>query len=102
VVYRARRAGVAGLLVVISVVAELFLVRVLLTGEFGSRVDAGTTLAGLFGMTGLPLVAVGLYALVTGAALAAGPAPVRAWLRAPLAYLPVGLILLIAAGLAAR
>jgi hypothetical protein len=44
---------------------------------------------------------LGLYGLATGAATAAGPQSGRAWLRTPLAYLPVGLILIIAAGLAA-
>ncbi|MEV4638524.1 hypothetical protein AB0J80_14340 [Actinoplanes sp. NPDC049548] len=44
---------------------------------------------------GLPLTGMGLYSLAAG-----GRAPGRdAWLRPPLAYLPVGLILLLAAGL---
>jgi hypothetical protein len=50
-------------------------------------------------MTGTPIVAMGFYGLMTGAA-AAGPTPGRAWLRTPLAYLPIGLALLVAAGLA--
>jgi hypothetical protein len=56
-------------------------------------------LGGLFAMTGTPIVAMGFYGLMTGAA-AAGPTPGRAWLRTPLAYLPIGLALLVAAGLA--
>ncbi len=99
-VYRARRAGIAGALGAVAVVAELFLLRVLLAGEFGHVVVPGAVLAGLFAMTGIPLVAMGLYGLMTGAA-AAGPTPERAWLRTPLAFLPIGLTLLIAAGLAA-
>jgi hypothetical protein len=98
-VYRARRAGIAGAIGGVAIVAELFLVRVLLSGEFGHLVAPGAVLAGVFAMTGIPLVAMGLYGLMTGAA-AAGP-PERAWLRTPLAYLPVGLALLIVAGLAA-
>jgi hypothetical protein len=43
---------------------------------------------------------MGLYGLMTGTATA-GPSPERAWLRTPLAFLPIGLALLIAAGLAA-
>jgi hypothetical protein len=58
-------------------------------------------LGGIFAMCGTPLVTMGLYGLMTGAATAGGPHPGRAWLRTPLAYLPVGLALLIAAGLAA-
>jgi hypothetical protein len=57
-------------------------------------------LGGLFAMTGIPLVSMGLYGLVTGPAATAGPNPVRSWTRTPLAYLPIGLALLIAAGLA--
>jgi hypothetical protein len=99
-VYRARRAGILGALGAVAVVAELFLVRVLLAGEFGHLVAPGAVLAGIFAMSGIPLVAMGLYGLMTGAA-AAGPSPERAWLRTPLAFLPIGLVLLIAAGLAA-
>ena len=84
----------------VAVVAELFLLRVLLAGEFGHLVAPGAVLAGLFAMSGIPLVAMGLYGLMTGVA-AAGPSPERAWLRTPLAFLPIGLALLIAAGLAA-
>jgi hypothetical protein len=99
-VYRSRRVGAAGILGAAAVVVELLLVRVLLTGEFASTVVPGAVLGGLFAMTGVPLVAMGLYGLMTGAATAAGATPARAWLRTPLAYLPVGLALLVAAGLA--
>jgi hypothetical protein len=99
-VYKTRRAGVFGLVGGVAAVAELFLVRVLLAGEFGHTVAPGAVLGALFAMTGIPLVAIGGYALITGP-VAAGPEVVRAWLRTPLAYLPIGLILLIAAGLAA-
>jgi hypothetical protein len=49
----------------------------------------------------LPLLAVGLYAVATGAVRAAGPNSAQAWLRPPVAYLSVALVLFIAAGLAA-
>jgi hypothetical protein len=101
-IYRPRRAGAAALLVTVAIVAELLLVRIPFTGEFGHPAQPGAILAGIFAMTGVPLVTMGLYGLMTGAAAAAGPAPARAWLRTPLAYLPVGLGLIIAAALAIR
>jgi hypothetical protein len=45
---------------------------------------------------GLPLTGIGLYAL----AARGGPSGRDTWLRPPVAYLPVGLFLLLAAGLA--
>jgi hypothetical protein len=63
-------------------------------------VRTGGILGGLFALAGIPMAAVGLYGLATGAATAGGPVVGRAWLRTPLAYLPIGLILIIAAGLA--
>jgi hypothetical protein len=98
-IYRAHHAGIVAALITVAAVAELFLVRVLLAGEFGHTVAPGAVLGGLFAMTGTPIVAMGFYGLMTGAA-AAGPTPGRAWLRTPLAYLPIGLALLVAAGLA--
>lgn len=99
-IYRTRRVGVAALLAVVAVVAELLVVRILATGEFAHTVQAGPVLAGIFAMCGTPLTTMGLYGLMTGAATAGGPTPGRAWLRTPLAYLPVGLVLLVAAALA--
>jgi hypothetical protein len=45
---------------------------------------------------GLPLTGFGLYTLAAGN----GPIGRDGWLRPPIAYLPVGLLLLLAAGLA--
>jgi hypothetical protein len=100
-VYRTRRAGVAALLAGAAIFAELLLVRLLLVAEFAAKGTPGGVLAGLFALAGVPLVTMGLHGLATGAA-SAGPAPGRLWLRVPLAYLPVGLVLLLAAALAVR
>jgi len=99
-IYRTRHTGIAILLVVVAVVAELLSARILLTGEFGHPFQPAAVLAGMFTMVGIPLVTMGLYGLMTGAATAAGPSPGRAWLRTPLALLPIGLVLIVAASLA--
>jgi hypothetical protein len=99
--YRARRSGTAALLGIVAVIAEiLLLLRVLANSLTSHPVNPAGVLGGLLAMCGVPLVAIGMYALATGAATAGGPNVGRAWLRTPLAYLPVGLVLLIAAGLA--
>ena len=100
--YRARRSGIAGLLGVVAVVVEvLVLIKVLSVSITAHPTNVGGVLAGLFALCGVPMIAFGLYGLATGAAIAGGPNVGRAWLRTPLAYLPIGLILIIAAGLAA-
>jgi hypothetical protein len=100
-VYRTRRAGAAIVLIVGSILAEILLLRVLIVGEFGDKASSGGVLAGLFALAGVPLVARGLHGLAAGAA-SAGNSPGRQWLRVPLGYLPVGLVLLLAAALAVR
>jgi hypothetical protein len=52
-------------------------------------------------MIALPLFAYGLYAALSGAAGAPGLGA-RVWARTPLAYLPVALVLFVAAALATR
>jgi hypothetical protein len=101
-VYRPRRAGIAVLLAAGALIAELMLlVKVFLESTFAHPTNVGGVMAGLFALAGVPMIAIGLYGLATGAATAGGPQVGRAWLRTPLAYLPVGLLLIIAAGLAA-
>jgi hypothetical protein len=98
-VYRGRRPGLAALLIVATVVFELPVLRIFAASALADKVNASGTIASVFMIVGLPMFALGLYGLIGGAAAAAqGP---RAWLRAPLAYLPVGLLLFLAAALAA-
>jgi hypothetical protein len=99
-VYLAKRPGIGALIATVAVVIELLVVRVLVVGEFGHTVNAGGVIGGVFAMAGVPLVGLGLYGLARGAATAGGNDVVRTWLRPPLAYLPIGLLLLIVAGLA--
>jgi hypothetical protein len=89
------------MLYVIGVVLfEVPALRLFLDGAFGDKVASSNLVSGMFLVIGLPFLGLGLYAL----SAAAGPVadhPGRAWLRPPVAYLTVGLALLIAAGLAA-
>jgi hypothetical protein len=96
-VYQGKRPGLAALLVALTVIFELPVLRVFAASALASRVDPGGTIAGIFMILGLPTFALGLYGLIGGAAATQGG---RAWLRTPLAYLPVGLVLFMAAALA--
>ncbi|MFC7763525.1 hypothetical protein ACFQY4_39890 [Catellatospora bangladeshensis] len=84
---------------VVAGLGELMMARSLLDGAFDG--PAGPALAPLLAMLGLPFLALGLYAVTTGAATAVQFQGPRVWLRTPLVYLLVGLGLLLAAGTAA-
>ena len=97
-VYRGKRPGLAVLLIVLTVLFELPVLRIFFSSALVRHVNAPGTISSIFMILGLPMFALGLYGLIGGAAaMANGP---RAWLRVPLAYLPVGLLLFLAAALA--
>ena len=98
-VYRSRHPALIAALAVMAVLVEVSGLR-LFIAAFAHASVSGTVASSLLVM-GVPMFALGMYALLTGAAAAPGQPAVRPWLRSPLAYLPVGLILLIAAAVAA-
>lgn len=100
-VYRSRRPAAAVLLGVPAAVLEVPALLLLGDSAFSDPVLPSGVIAGSCLALALPLLALGLYAVATGAVRAAGPNSAQAWLRPPVAYLSVALVLLIAAGLAA-
>ena len=94
-VYRSRKPlHAAGLAIFLGIFELLMLIQF---GKGITDADLHRVLAGGLTLMALPAFGLGFYALLTGAAHG-GP---KAFLKAPLAYLPVGLILMIAAGAAA-
>jgi len=96
-IYRSRTPIFIALYAVLAAVAELLMLKPFFDGIGGSAV-----LGPLLAMFAFPLLAVGMYGLSTGAATAVQFQGPRVWLRLPLAYLPIGIGLLIAAGTAVK
>lgn len=94
-VYQTRRPAISFLVAFVMVVLMIPVVRLLLAETFtGSPEPRGIVPAVLLTL-GFTLCGIGLFALARG-----GPISRDSWLRPPVAYLPAGLILLLAAGLA--
>ncbi|GIF10438.1 hypothetical protein [Actinoplanes teichomyceticus] len=94
-VYRTRPPVSSVILAVAMLVLFLPALRLLATVTFAADATARGIVPAVLLALGLALTGFGLFA-------ADGNAPVsrEAWLRPPLAYLPAGLVLLVAAGLA--
>jgi hypothetical protein len=99
-VYRSRHPGMAVAIVAVTVLFELMALRLLASAFFTSKIQVGGSIASSFLVLGLPMFGFGLYGLLSGAAAAPG-AGLRVWLRPPLVFLPVALVLFVTAGLAA-
>jgi hypothetical protein len=95
-VYRSRLPVTALVLAAVTGVLLIPTLMLLVQATFGAGDPAaGAVVPAVLLTLGLPLTGYGLYALAAG-----GPVGREVWLRPPLAYLPVGLILLLAAGVA--
>jgi hypothetical protein len=94
-VYRTRRPMSAVLVGIATLALMVPVVTLLVQAMFDDDPLASGVVPAVLLTLGLPLTGLGLYALARG-----GPVGRDAWLRPPLAYLPVGLVLLIAAALA--
>jgi hypothetical protein len=94
-VYRTRRPVSAVAVAVVTVLLMVPVVMLLIRATFVEDPVARGIVPAVLLTLGLPLTGAGLYALAGG-----GPVGREALLRPPVAYLPVGLVLLLAAGLA--
>jgi hypothetical protein len=94
-VYRTRRPVSAVVVAVVTVLLMVPVVMLLIQATFVDDPVARGIVPAVLLTLGLPLTGAGLYALAGG-----GPVGREALLRPPVAYLPVGLVLLLAAGLA--
>jgi hypothetical protein len=88
-------------LTVATGVLEIPVLRAFIDAAVTSKVVLDSTIASLLMIIALPLFAFGMYAAIGGSAGTPGSGA-RVWVRTPLAYLPVALVLFVAAALAAR
>jgi hypothetical protein len=95
-VYRSRRPVSAILFAAVTVVLLIPALLLLIRAAFVDDATARGVVPAVLLTLGLPLTGFGLYSLAGGGRTSARDA----WLRPPLAYLPIGLVLLLAAALA--
>jgi hypothetical protein len=93
-VYRTRRPFSALLIAVVTVLLLVPVVLLLIRVTFVDDPAVRGVVPAVLLTLGLPLTGIGLYGLAAG-----GRAGRDIWLRPPVAYLPVGVLLLLAAGL---
>ncbi len=89
------------MLALVAILFEVPVAIVLVRSLVGTTMSVSGVVASLFLLPGLPLFATGLYQLFSGQIAVRPGEGVAALLRRPAALLLVGLVLLLAAGLAA-
>jgi hypothetical protein len=94
-IYRTRRPVAAVIVAILTVLLMVPVVLLLIQVTFVDDPAVRGIVPAVLLTFGLPLAGAGLYALTAG-----GSTGRDAWLRAPIVYLPIGLVLLLAAGLA--
>jgi len=95
-VYSTRRPASAVVVAIVTVVLMVPVVRLLFQAAFAHTPVAGSIVPAVLLTLGLPLTGAGLYALAGGGR----PQNRDTWLRPPVAYLPTGLLLVLAAAIA--
>jgi hypothetical protein len=94
-VYQSRRPVSSFLVTIVMVVLLIPVVRLLIDSTFTGDPSARGIVPAVLLTLGFTLTGVGLFTVARGGTISR-----ETWLRPPVAYLPVGLILLVAAGLA--
>lgn len=99
-VYRKKRPALALLVALVSAVAIIPALVLLARSVFAETLSVGGVVAGVLLVIGIPLIGAGLSPLL-GAGPRVGGREMSALLRPPYVYLVTGLVLVVAAGLAA-
>ncbi|MGK5678714.1 hypothetical protein [Actinoplanes sp. URMC 104] len=94
-VYQGRRPVSSLLVALVTLVLMIPVVRLLLEATFTADPTPRAVVPAVLLTLGFTLAGIGLFSVARG-----GPVTRDTWLRPPAAYLPVGLVLLLAAGLA--
>jgi hypothetical protein len=94
-VYQTRRPVTSFLVAIVMIVLMIPVLRLLISETFSGDPTARGIVPAVLLTLGFTLTGIGLFAVARS-----GPISRESWLRPPMAYLPAGLILLLAAGLA--
>jgi hypothetical protein len=94
-VYHTRRPVSSVLVAIVMVVLMIPVIRLLLDATFSGNPTSRAIVPAVLLALGFTITGIGLFTIARG-----GPLSRESWLRPPVAYLPAGLILLVAAGLA--